>query len=152
MRFLSPIYAVTSIESLSQSLQSSPTTMDELRLSPLKENGTNTGQVGTSLPELTILQQILLVEPGFIPDVSAVRELAIDQPEEAEAALSLTYAAPLRMTRPIAENLLSHYYDLWLRGENWMKTDRQPRVMAFMLLRILRYMLRRRQLTLVDSS
>ena len=126
--------------------------MDNSVLTPLKENGVNVGQVGTNWPSTSLLEDIFATEPGFIPDVTEVRELAADQPMEVEQVLSLSYAAPLRIPRPIAENLLSHYFDLWLRKENAFKSDIVQRVMAYMLVRILRYVLRRRQLTLDDSN
>ena len=118
----------------------------------LKENGVNVGQVGTACPPTMLLQDIITAEPGFIPDVTAVRELAWDQPLEAEGALSLTHTAPLRMNRAIAENLLSHYYDSWLCHENTFKSDREPTVIAYMLLRILRYINKRKHLGLVETN
>ena len=110
-----------------------------LRLSPLKENGTNIGRVGTIWSDRTVLEDVVMAEDGSFLDVTRIRELSRDQPEEVEAVLSLTYPAPLNLDirESGASTQVLHGYPP--SKENMFRGNRQPRVLAHTLLRILRY-------------
>ena len=115
-------------------------------VSPLRENGANTNQVGVPWPERTLLEEAFNVEHGewFMVNVSRVRELSRDQPYEAEDVLSLSYPAPLRMNREKAENPLRFYMDLLRSKENSFRSQRETKVMARVLLLIIKYVNRRK--------
>ena len=95
-----------------------PATMEDLRLSPLKENGTNIGRVGTIWPDRTVLEDVVMADDGYFLDVTRIRELPCDQPEEVEAVLSLTYPAPLNLNREKVEHLLRYFMDILHSKEN----------------------------------
>ena len=80
----------------------------------------------------------------FMVNVSRVRELSQDQPYEAEDVLSPQYPAPLRMNREKAENLLRYYMALLRSKENSFHSDKEPKVMAEVLLLIIKYVNRRK--------
>lgn len=90
-----------------------PATMEDLKLSPLKENGTNIGRVGTIWPDRTVLEDEVMAEDGYFLDVTRIRELSRDQPEEVEAVLFLTYPAPLDLDREKVEHLLRYFMDIF---------------------------------------
>ena len=122
-----------------------------LRLSPLKENGTNIGRVGAIWPDRTVLEDVVMAEDGYFLDVTRIRELSRDQPEEVEAVMSLTYPAPLNldMRESGASTQVLHGYPP--SKENMFRGNRQPRVLAHTLLRILRYINQEKFLGLDES-
>ena len=113
--------------------------MDQLVLSPLKENGVNVGQVGTIWPDDTIIEAAVNLQESFLEDVTRLRDLSQNQPDEVEDILSLSYAAPLDLNREKVEHLLRYFMDILRSKENAFRDNRQPKVMAHVLLRILRY-------------
>ena len=108
------------------------------KLSPPKQNGVNVGQVGVLWPERTLIEDAVNAEHGYLEDLTVIRNLSRDQPVEVEDVLSLTYAAPLQMNRAKAEHLLRYFMDLLGSKENSFRGNREPKVMAHILLRILR--------------
>ena len=113
------------------------------QLAPLRENGVNVGQA-VPRPEQTLVEEAVNVEHGAMVNVTRVRELSPNQPYAAEDVLSLTYAAPLRMNREKAENLLRYFMDLLRSKENSFRGSREPQVMARILLLIIKYVNRRK--------
>ena len=110
------------------------------QLAPLRENGVNVGQVGVPWPERTLVEEA--VDPQgewYMVNIARVRELSRDQPFDAEDVLSLSYAAPLRMNREKAENILRYYLDLLRSKENSFRGDSEPQGMAGVLLNIVKY-------------
>ena len=132
-------------------MENLPAAMEELTLTPLRENGTNIGQVGTIWPATTMVEDAVLAEDGFYYDVTRIRELSRDQPEEVEAVLSFTYPAPLNLDREKVEHLLRYFMDMLRDKENSFRTNRQQRVLAHNLLRILRYIVKEKFLGLDES-
>ena len=124
------------------------------RVSPLRENGGNIGQAGVPWPERTLVEEAVSVEPRdfYMVNVTRVRELSPNQPFEAEGVLSLTYPAPLRMNREKAENILRYYLDLLRSKENSFRGDREPQVMAGVLLNIIKYVNRHKFPGLDDTQ
>ena len=90
-------------------------------------------------------------EDGYFLDVTRMRELSRDQPEEVEAVLSLTYPAPLNLDREKVEHLLRYFMDILRSKENMFRGNRKPRVLAHTLLRILRYINQEKFLGLDES-
>ena len=123
-------------------------------LTPLKENGANTNQVGVPWPERTLVEEAVNVEHGewIMVNVSRVRELSPNQPYEFEDVLSVTYPAPLRMNRERAEHLLRYFMDLLRSKENAFRGKRECKVMARILLLIIKYVNRRNYPGLDASS
>ena len=97
-------------------------------------------QVGVPWPEWTLREEAVNTDHGewFMGNMSRVRQLSQDQPYEAEDVLSLTYPAPLRMNHEKAENLLRYYMDLLRSKENSFRSNREPQVMARVLLLIIK--------------
>ena len=124
------------------------------RVSPLRENGGNIGQAGVPWPEQTLVEEAVNTEHRdfYMVNVQRVRELSRDQPFVAEDVLSLTYDAPLRMNREKAENLLRYFMDLLRSKENAFRGDREPQVMAGVLLKIVKHVNRRKFLGLDESQ
>ena len=115
--------------------------IDMERVSPLRENGGNIGQAGVPWPEQTLAEEAVNTEHRdfYMVNVQRVRELSRDQPFVVEDVLSLTYDAPLRMNREKAENLLRYFMDLLRSKENAFRSEREPQVMAGVLLKIIKY-------------
>ena len=109
-------------------------------VSPLRDNGSNIGQVGVPWPERTLVEEAVNIEHGewIMVNASRVGELSRDQPFEAEDVLSLTYPAPLRMNREKAENLLRYFMDPLRSKENSFRSTREPQVMPRVLLTIIK--------------
>ena len=124
------------------------------QLAPLRENGVNVDQVGVPWPDRTLVEEAVDTEHGewYMVNVTRVRELSRDQPYEAEDVLSLTYPAPLRMNREKAENLLRYFMDLLRSKENSFRGDREPQVIAGVLLTIIKYVNRRKYPGLDESQ
>ena len=108
-------------------------------LSPLRENGVNIGQVGLPFPDSTLVEAAADTEYGYIEGVTAIRNLYADQPFDAEDIISLSDAPPLDLDREKAERLLRYFMDVLRSKENSFRGDREPQVMAKMLLDILEY-------------
>ena len=138
-------------QSFPETMNDLPATMEDLRLSPLKENGTNIGRVGTIWPDRTVVEDVVMAEDGYFLNVTRIRELSCDQPEEVEAVLSLTYPAPLNLDREKVEHLLRYFMDILRSKKNMFRENRQPRVLAFTLLHILPYINQEKFLGLDES-
>ena len=107
-------------------------------LSPLRENGISIGQVGLPWPDSTLLESAAETENGYLEGVTAIRNLFADQPFDAEDVISLKIA-PLEMNREKAERLLRYFMDLLRSKENSFRGDHEPKVMARVLLDIVKY-------------
>ena len=95
--------------------------------------------MGVPWPDRTLVEEAVAAEHGYLEDVTVVRELSEDQPYEVEDVSSLTYAAPLRLNREKAEHILRYFMDLLRSKENSFRGNREPKVLARVLLRILRH-------------
>lgn len=110
------------------------------------------GVLGTLRPELTLSEDAVNVEHGFLPNSTAVRDLSWRQPYEAEDVLSLTYCIPLRMNREKAENL-RYYHDLLNAKEISFRTSKEPKEMVRVIQRrILPYINRHKRAYMNESQ
>ena len=107
--------------------------------------------MGVPWPDRTLVEEAVAAEHGYLEDVTVVRELSQDQPYEVEDVSSLTYAAPLRLNREKAEHILRYFMDLLRSKENSFRGNREPKVLARVLLRILRYVNRHKYPGLDES-
>ena len=103
--------------------------------------------MGVPWPDRTLVEEVVGAEHGYLEDVTVVRELSQDQPYEVEDVSSLTYAAPLRL----AEHILRYFMDLLRSKDNSFRGNREPKVLARVSLRILRYVNRHKYPGLDES-